>query len=121
MIDRFDTWRYSENSNCWDYVAEYLRERKGIDLERFGIAPSDKRAMTKASAKFLPHFTEGYPVDGAIACQYSGNVLLHVGVVEGDTVRHTGKECGTMREKIRDFERRAITTKYMIHKSLCTI
>jgi len=108
MFDRFDLWRYSDNANCWDYVREFLIDRAGIPAEavpRFGILPSDKRGMTKAHNMLKPKFVRCGPEQYAIACQYFGRVLVHVGVVDNGMVRHTSSKKGTTNQKISDFEK----------------
>jgi len=120
MFNRFDVWKYSETSNCWDYVREYLIE-KGFPPEDFpksGIAPSDKRGMTKQAEIIQLKFVECGPINNAIACHYHGRVLRHVGVVDGLYVRHTNDWCGTMKVRIKQFERMAQKTIYRIHESL---
>lgn len=121
MIDKFDLWQYRENANCWDFVRAFLIERAGIDaadVPRFGICPDDKKAMTKASAGVRRSFSESGPEQFAIACHYVGRVLYHVGVVDGGIIRHTGKQTGTRKDSIKEFERLAGRTIYMLHNSL---
>lgn len=121
MFDKFDLWKWEADHNCWDYVREYLIERIGVphdDVPKYGIAPHDKRAMTKASQKVTPKFIDCEPKNGAIACHYHGKCILHVGVVEDGFVRHCSKEWGTIKESIKRFENRASKTVYKIHASL---
>lgn len=120
MFNRFDIWKYSNNSNCWDYVREYLLEHTNIperDIPKYGILPSNKRAMTKAANVVSESFIECNPKQYAIACHYQGNTILHVGIVDGEYVRHTSYN-GTMKSKIKDFEKMASKTVYKIHHSL---
>lgn len=108
MFNKFDLWKYSDNSNCWDYVREWLIERAGVPedaVPRFGILPSDKKSMTEAYRGVKGRFVECGPEQNAVACQYSGKLLIHVGVVDGNYVRHTGRQKGTTKEKISDFEK----------------
>jgi len=122
MLDQFDVWKYAQNHNCWDFVREFLIDRTEIsadDLPKYGILPCNKREMTKAARSVEANFIETGPRNYAIACQYHGKLITHVGVVEGKMVRHTGEQRGTMREPIKKFERNASRTIYMSHKSLC--
>lgn len=121
MFDRFATWQYRDDANCWDYVREYLLEYTNIpahDLPKFGIHPSNKRKMTSAANRVVSTFRNTPPVDYAIACHYMGKVLYHVGVVVNGKVIHTGEKTGTVSEAIKSFERRASITKYKLHESL---
>lgn len=110
MFDKFDLWKYSELSNCWDYVRAFLKERENIDLPEYGILPTDKKAMTKAYKELKGRFVECGPEQNAVACQYHGKLMVHVGVVDGGYIRHTSSQKGTTKEKIKDFER--IRTRY---------
>lgn len=115
MFDRFDLWQYRDDNNCWDFVREYLIDKAGIsseDLPKFGICPSNKRAMTKAAIAVRRGFVECGPVQYAVACQYHGKVLDHVGIVDAGKVRHVGKTHGHKRDKIDLFQR------FWIHSSL---
>jgi hypothetical protein len=117
MFDRFDVWTFSDNHNCWDFVREYLIEKAGVppeDVPKFGILPTDKRSMTKAYRGVKCKFVECGAQQNAIACQYHGGLLQHVGVVDGDFVRHTGKTKGTTKQKISDFEKdKTVYYKYV--------
>lgn len=120
MFSRFDTWRYSSHSNCWDFVRAFLLEHTSIpesDLPRFGIAPDNKRAMTRASREVKKGFVECSPRNFAIACHYVGRTLIHVGVVDGEYVRHTN-EHGTKKTKINEFEAMSQRTIYRIHHGI---
>lgn len=120
MFDKFDTWTYSDNSNCWDFVRAWMI-RAGVpesDVPKYGILPTDKRAMTKAANQVKTNFVDCGPIQNAIACQYRGRTILHVGVVDEGLIRHTSSQFGTKRSKIADFQRENKTI-YKIHKSLC--
>lgn len=118
MIDEFDLWRYSDDSNCWDFVCAFLN-KKGVDLPRFGICPSDKRGMTKAAKGVIDSYLiECEPRQNAIACHYHGGLLLHVGVIDSSKVRHAHKQFGVRRDTIKSFESMAQKTKYVIPKCL---
>lgn len=122
MLDKFDIWKYRDNANCWDYVREYLIERAGIppgDVPKYGILPSDKRAMTKAANDVKQTFINSGPVQYAVACHYLGKTIIHVGVIDKGCVRHTGSKTGTMKSSIKDFEAMSQKTIYKLHKSLC--
>lgn len=121
MLDRFDTWQYRDDANCWDYVREYLTERysiPGSDVPKYGICPDDKKSMHAASVNVIKAFSVTPPKDGSIAAQYIGNTIVHVGIVENGYVRHTGRKVGTKKNKIKVFESTASKTVYYTHKSL---
>jgi len=118
MFDKFDLWKYSDNSNCWDFVRAWLIEKAGVPPEavpKYGILPSDKKAMTQAYKDVRGQFEECGPEQNAVACQYSGKLLIHVGVVDNGYIRHTGETKGTTKEKIQDFEK--IKTVYFKYAS----
>ncbi len=118
MIDEFDLWRYSDDSNCWDFVCAFLK-KEGVELPRFGICPSDKRGMTKASKGVIDtYLVNCEPRQNAIACHYHGGLLLHVGVVDNGRVRHAHIKLGSKRDTIKKFESRAPRTEYKIPKCL---
>ena len=122
MFDRFDCWKYSEFHNCWDFVREFLIDRAGVppeDVPRYGICPDDKKAMTLAARSVEKTFNPCEPRQFAIACHFIGKTIIHVGVVDGGRIRHTGKNRGTTKSTIKDFEALAPKTIYKIHKSLC--
>jgi molybdopterin synthase catalytic subunit len=122
MWDKFDIWKYRDNANCWDYVREFLIERAGVpssDVPKYGIAPDNKREMTKAANDVKQTFIDSEPVQHAVACHYVGRTIIHVGVIDNGYVRHTGKKTGTMKSTIKEFEAMCQKTIYKIHKSLC--
>lgn len=121
MFDRFDCWQYSDSHNCWDFVREFLISRAGIpreDVPKYGICPDDKKAMTKAAASVDRSFYDCEPLQNSIACHYVGRLIIHVGIVDGGMIRHTGKKLGTTKSTIKEFEAMAQKTTYKIHKSL---
>jgi hypothetical protein len=119
MLDRFDYWKYSDNSNCWDFVVCFLSDRCGIDLPKFGICPQDKKGMTKASGPVIDsHLIECDPIQNAIACHYHGRLLVHVGVIDNGVVRHAHQKTGVRRDTIKRFESLAQKTVYRIPKCL---
>lgn len=115
-VDKFDTWQYRHNANCWDFVCTWLREKEGIELPRFGIVPDDKRGMTKASINVIHNYLTPIdkPLDSAIAAHYRQRTIIHVGVVDGKFIRHTGKKCGTRKDTIQQFERMSSITRYYL-------
>ena len=122
MFNKWDLWKYTDDNNCWEYVRQFLIIEAGIDPEdvpKFGICPSNKREMTKASIEVAKNFAESGPVQFAVACQFHGKLLNHVGIIDCGLVRHTGKACGTKKEKISGFESKAQKTTYMLHRNLC--
>lgn len=120
MLDRFDVWQYRDDNNCWDYVREFLIDKANIspdDVPKFGICPSNKREMTRASISVAKSFLVSGPANYAVACHYVGGVLYHVGIVYNGLVLHTGEKIGTRKDTIGDFEASAYTV-YMLHKKL---
>lgn len=122
MFDRFDIWQYRDDANCWDYVREWLIEKAGVpavDVPKFGICPYDKKSMHAAHNGVIKTFIRvDEPLNHAIAAQYIGKTIFHVGIVDGDNVRHTGRKQGTRKEKIKEFEKGASRVVYYLHKSL---
>lgn len=119
MMDKFDYWKYSDDSNCWDFVIAFLFDRCGVELPRFGICPQDKRSMTKASKNVIDaHLVECGPIQNAIACQYHGKLLCHVGIIDNGMVRHAHHKSGIRRDTLKRFESMAQKTIYRIPKCL---
>lgn len=120
MLNRFDLWKYSDTSNCWDFVREWLIDvgANELSLPRFGICPTDKRSMTKASKNVIIGLQECGPIQNAIACHYHDKVLFHVGIVDGRHVRHANQKSGLRRDTIKRFESMAQKTIYRIPKCL---
>jgi len=117
MFDKFDMWKYRDTSNCWDYVRAWMIERAGVpvdDVPKFGICPTNKRAMTKAAILVARAFKlVNEPEQNAIACQYHGKVLEHVGIVDGKYVRHVSSQRGCVKELISKFAATGVTTYYV--------
>jgi hypothetical protein len=106
-------WQYRDHNNCWDFVREVLNKEFNVPrnvLPKFGICPSDKKAMTAAYAEvkqgFVP-ITE--PKEGAIACHFMGDILTHVGVVMNGKVWHASSKHGVRKDAIKTFSRIAKT------------
>lgn len=121
MFSKFDTWQYRPDANCWDYVRQWLNEVHGIPekhVPKYGICPNDKISMHAAHLNVIPNFKVTQPINGSIAAQYMGKTLYHVGVVDGDYVRHTGSKTGTRKDKLKVFEKMASKVVYYTHKSL---
>lgn len=124
MFDKFDTWQYRDDRNCWDYVREFLIEKAGIGAEflpKYGISPKDKKAMTEAADSIKSGFIDSAPVNFAIACHYVGNTIIHVGVVYNGYVLHTGAKLGTQKTTIQAFEKMCQKTVYKLHGSIANI
>ena len=124
MFNKWDVWKYTSDDNCWEYVRQFLIIEAGInpeDVPKFGICPSNKREMTKASIEVAKNFTESNPVQFAVACQFHGKLLIHVGIIDNGIVRHVGKTCGTKKERISSFESKAQKTTYMLHRNICQL
>lgn len=116
MFNRWESWNYSNDSNCWDLVRSYLSYRGVPDfvIPKFGIIPDDKKAMTKAHRQLESYFPViDYPVDNAVACQYRGRVFIHVGVVVGDKVLHSNKH-GTFKSTFEEFAQK-YQVKYRLY------
>ena len=121
MLDKFNTWKYRADHNCWDFVREYLIERYNVpseDVPKYGICPRDKKSMHEAHLNVIPTFRITGPQDGSIAAQYIGKTIFHVGIVDKGHVLHTGEKTGNKREKIKQFESVASKVIYYTHKSL---
>jgi hypothetical protein len=121
MLNKFDSWQYRDDRNCWDFVREFLIDVGGVPAEclpKYGIAPSDKKSMTEAAQSIESGFVDSEPVDFAIACHYIGNTIIHVGVVYNGYVLHTGAKHGTKKNTIKAFERLCQKTVYRLHGSL---
>lgn len=121
QIDKFDLWKFTNQSNCWDFVRQYLLERSSIppeDMPKLGILHTDHEAKTAEKEVISCSFVQiDKPCDLAIACSHAGNLLTHVGVCEGDFIRHATYR-GAIREPISRFESKGKTT-YYLHGSLC--
>ena len=118
MIDKYDLWKYGPNTNCWDFVVNFMRDLN-VELPKFGICHKDKKAMTKASKGVISSYlVECSAIQNAIACHYHGKLLLHVGVVDNGYVRHAHPKLGMKKDKIKDFEAAAQKTVYRIPKCL---
>lgn len=115
-VDRFDTWQWRKDANCWDFVVAWILEKQGVELPRFGIVPSDKQAMTRAAKRVIQYYCSEVdgPIDGAIAAHYFGKTNWHVGIVDGNQIRHSGEICGTRKDSIKKFESMAPLTRYFI-------
>lgn len=73
---------------------------------KFGILPSDKSSMTSASESVKTHFIQiDRPEQNSIACQYRGDTLLHVGIVDGGRIRHVKNKNGVKYDTIKQFSR----------------
>lgn len=119
MFDKFDVWQYRDDRNCWDFVREFLIERLGVSVDHapiYDIHPDDKKAMTLAARGVAKNFDVCDPEHGAVACHYQGNAIIHVGVIDGNMVRHTGRDTGTMKSTIAEFEGMAQRTEYRRYK-----
>lgn len=115
MLDKYLFWQYRDDNNCWDFVRCFLLDFCNIKLKKYGIAPDDKRAMTRASIKVARDFVLSEPVDFAIACHYSRETILHVGIVYNGKVWHTSSQRGTCIDSIQKFESMAKKTVYRLH------
>jgi hypothetical protein len=115
-LNRWLTWQYRDNNNCWDFVCAVLKQEFNVPasaLPKFGICPNNKREMTRAyhsvKAAFVPTHQ---PQEGAIACHFIGNTLHHVGVVMGGKIWHASSKAGTRKDSISAFTRIAKTGFY---------
>ena len=124
MLDKFTTWQYRDDRNCWDFVREFLIEKAGISAEhlpKYGILPEDKQSMTAAANSIRGGFIDCDPVNFAIACHYIGHTIIHVGVVYNGYVLHTGSKFGTKKSTIKAFEKMCQKTVYRLHGSITNI
>ena len=117
----YSLWKYKDDSNCWDYVREWMiREAKipAEDVPKFGICPQDKPSMNEAYLEVRKGFELCEPQQFAIACNCKGRMIDHVGVVYNDKVWHTAETMGTQALSLKAFESLAPQTIYYIHRSL---
>lgn len=112
----FELWTYSNESNCWDYVRHHL-DLAGVNLPKFDIHPDNKKGMTNAASGLESDFIECEPMENAIACQYFGKALYHVGIVKDGKVKHVGSKTGLRYDSVTDFCKRGKVI-FRIHKNL---
>lgn len=122
MQTKWHFWQYRPDNNCWAFVRAILHEEFNVPsyaLPMWGsISPAERRAMTKAYRSMRNGFTQQTrPVDGAIACQFTGQVLTHVGIVADSMVWHVGASFGMKKEPITKFEANS-RTEYWIWPAL---
>ncbi len=115
-----DHGRDSSGVDCWGFIRLVRHHHHHLPmLASFGnVSPDDKAGMTQGYQSVITSFTQTKPVDGAIACHFIGDTLVHVGVVvneNGLKVAHTGRKMGRPRLcRLADFERMALITRYYI-------
>ena len=121
MFNDLLTWSYRDDNNCWDFVRACLL-RVGVpdsDIPKYDIRPNDKESMTIASRTVARSFIECNPMNYAVASEYRGKTIIHVGFVYNGYVYHAAKSKGAQKTRIKDFERGCGKIVYRIHKSLC--
>lgn len=107
MLDMM-LWSYRDDNNCWDYVRYWLIKLFDVPekaVPKYGIIPNDKKSMTKAYKLVRSGFSESEPTNGAVACQYRGRLLDHVGLVYNHMVYHVKDKSGVMVEPLAEFIR----------------
>lgn len=109
-------WQYRDDNNCWDFVREVLHKEFNVPAEfipKFGICPDDKAAMTREFRNVKKRFHRiTAPKDGAVACHFSDEVLIHVGIVRNQKVWHASRSRGLSVDPFNVFEKLAITRYY---------
>lgn len=121
MFNDLLAWQYRDDNNCWDFVRACLL-RIGVpvsDIPKYGINPNDKIEMTRASIDVAQSFIECGPINYAVASEYRGKTILHVGIVYNGYIYHASKSKGAQKTKVKDFENTCHKIVYRIHKSLC--
>ncbi|EPP5594125.1 phage tail protein [Vibrio cholerae] len=115
-----DHGRDASGVDCWGFVRLVRHHHHGLPLlASFGaVAPDDKQGMTDGYHQVVTGYVQTEPVDGAIACHFVGETLVHVGVVvneNGLKVAHTGRKMARpCLSRLAEFERMALTTRYYI-------
>lgn len=120
MFNDLLAWQYRDDHNCWDFVRECLLKVgvPDVDIPKYGIHPNNKSEMTKASIDVAKTFVECGPINFAVASEYRGKTIIHVGIVYNGYIYHASKSKGAIKSRIKDFENTCHTIKYRIHKSL---
>lgn len=104
--------------DCWGMTRHRLHHRYGHPLfESFGhISPDDKTSLTDAYQEIVNDFAECQPKEGAIACGFKMNCLVHVGNcewIDGELrVMHTSRKNGPSHIRVADFKRLFIGVKF---------
>lgn len=120
----FRRWQYRDpGANCSDYVAAFLLAFTPLVASDFPVgvvAAHDGLRKARAHERVVKLFRACEPRDFALACQYVGRVFVHVGVVYGGNVWHSGAAIGTVVESVEKFECRGQHggTRYWIHNKL---
>ncbi|OCH31980.1 phage tail protein [Aliivibrio fischeri] len=115
-----DHGRDGSGLDCWGFVRLVRNYHHNLPmLASFGtVSPDDKSGMTKGYDQVVTEFCQTEPIDGAIACHFIGETLIHVGVVineNGLKVAHTGRKLRRPRlVRLSEFERMALVTRYYI-------
>ncbi|HIF9551112.1 TPA: phage tail protein [Photobacterium damselae] len=106
--------------DCWGLVRYVRHHHHHLPLlSSFGaVIPTDKAGMTQCYQSLVSGFKPVPPQNGAIACHFVGETLVHVGVVVdegGLKVLHTGRKFQRPKlDRIHHFERLALITRYYI-------
>ncbi len=115
-----DHGRDGNGLDCWGFVRLVRHHHHNLPmLASFGtVSPDDKSGMTDGYDQVVTGFCKTEPIDGAIACHFIGETLVHVGVVineNGLKVAHTGRKLRKPRlVRLSEFERMALITRYYI-------
>lgn len=120
MVPYVDHGRDLSGLDCWGFVRLVRHHYHHLPmLSSFGsVSPDDKSGMTKGYDQVVDGFCQTKPINGAIACHFAGDTLVHVGVVieeNGLKVAHTGRKMKKPRlVRFSEFERMALITRYYI-------
>ncbi len=116
MAPYVDHGRDLSGLDCWGFVRLVRHYHHNLPmLASFGsVSPDDKSGMTKGYDQVVAGFCQTKPINGAIACHFVGEILVHVGVVVNESglkVAHTGRKMGKPRlVRLSEFERMALIT-----------
>lgn len=115
-------WQYRDDANCFDFVRALLITQYNYPesaIPRFDILPTERLAMTREYKKLTGFFgLLDTPEPQAIACQFRGRVLAHVGLVrECGLIWHAGRAQGVRVDSVATFESLATRTEYRLWRS----
>jgi hypothetical protein len=109
-------WQYRDDHNCWDFVRAVLEKEFNIPsyaIPKHGVCATDKAGIDTTyqheKQRFIPI---NAPQNGAVACQYAGETLTHVGIVLNDFIFHASSRHGVRKTTLSAFLRIAKTRFY---------
>ncbi len=81
MAPYVDHGRDLSGLDCWGFVRLVRHYHHNLPmLASFGsVSPDDKSGMTKGYDQVVAGFCQTKPINGAIACHFVGEILVHVG------------------------------------------